>query len=320
MDFIISDLDSGVRIDSFLTERLDGVSRNKIQGVIKKSEVFVNGVVVKSNYILRSGDMVVVPEILFAKEDEGDEGGRRMEESTVSGVRKIYEAEDYMVVDKPSGILVHPSERGGEDSLVNLFWDEIGDDLKAFNQLRPGIVHRLDKDTSGLLIIAKTMKGYKFFVDVFKKRKIDKFYLALVQGVPNYKEGWVDSPIGRSGADRKKMAVVNEEDGKNALTKYRILESYSWAQNSLTMLEVKIETGRTHQIRVHLAAIGHAVVGDRVYGSAGFVRKVKKELGLERQFLHAFRLAFTDCDGKKQLFESALPDDLSGIISKVNEA
>jgi 23S rRNA pseudouridine1911/1915/1917 synthase len=236
----------------------------------------------------------------------------------MSDPKILYEGNDYFVVDKPAGVVVHRSEtsRGGE-FLIDAFLDKI--DENVGESFRPGIVHRLDKDTSGLLIIAKTQRGYEYFVSQFKRRAVKKKYLALVKGILEHKEGIIDSPIGRDVRNRKRMGVVAERMGKNAVSRFKVLKELEVDKKaSVSLVEIEIETGRTHQIRVHMAAIGHGVVGDNTYGIGSFNRKFKEKFGLERQFLHACELGFKDPDTKKKiLVTSELPEDLGSVMKKI---
>lgn len=232
----------------------------------------------------------------------------------------IFENDDFLIVDKPAGLVVHPSETTAlSDTLLDKVLDKI--DVDSFKEMsdknfRPGIVHRLDKDTSGLLVIAKNKKSYLNLVEQFKSRKVEKRYFALVKGLLEFKEGVIDSPIGRSLRNRKKFDVVSESEGKSAITQYKVTEEFlSDKKTTASLLDIELKTGRTHQIRVHMAAIGHPVVGDCVYGARTINKKFKEEFGLERQFLHAYSIRFKDLTGKKVKFESDLTGDLKKIIT-----
>jgi 23S rRNA pseudouridine1911/1915/1917 synthase len=218
----------------------------------------------------------------------------------------IYQDGDIIVVDKPAGLTVHPAPGHPTGTLVNALLAACPDLKGISGTLRPGIVHRLDKDTSGLIVVAKNDWAMRSLQRQLKEREVRKTYLALVQGVPKPKEGLIEAPIGRNPRNRKKMAVV--ADGREASTKYRVREEF--AGGNYTLLEVEPVTGRTHQIRVHMAALGHPIVGDSTYGRPSKV--------VERQFLHAHKLAFAmPLGGRTVEFESPLPADLREALNSL---
>ena len=221
----------------------------------------------------------------------------------------IYEDQDILVVNKPKGMVVHPANGNPDGTLVNAIMAKCKDGLSGIGgELRPGIVHRLDKDTSGLLIVAKNDQAHIKMSEQIKNREVKKIYIALVKGIVKENEATIQMPIGRSQQDRKKMAV--RKDGKEAVTHFKVLKRY--LQN--TLLELKIDTGRTHQIRVHMAQIGHPVVGDMVYS------KGKNEFGVEGQMLHAKRLEFMHpITGKKLILEAPLPKYFEEILQKLDK-
>ncbi|MFH1218723.1 MAG: RluA family pseudouridine synthase [Candidatus Peregrinibacteria bacterium] len=229
----------------------------------------------------------------------------------------LLEKKDYMIVDKPYGMVVHISRTTSDEAtLVDVLAGKVGKGVGEKG--REGIVHRLDKTTSGVMVVARTQKGYEYFVDLFKGRKIKKIYFALVKGILEHKEGIIDSPISRSFRDRKKMDVVAEGTGKNAVTDYKVLEEFDlWNGAYASFLEVGLRTGRTHQIRVHMKAIGHNVIGDDKYGVHSFNKRFSELYGLERQFLHAFRLEFKDLEGEKVKIDAELPLGLSEVLEKL---
>lgn len=292
-----------IRLDKFLSAKNPDLSRSKIQKLIKSGNVLVNGSNSKVSHNL----------------SEGDEVTMKKEEKILQSIKKediklniLFEDENYLVIDKPAGMVVHPSETGHRTgTIANAIIDKV--EKGVGEDFRPGIVHRLDKDTSGALIIAKSKDGYDHFVEQFKKRKIKKIYLALVKGILLHKQGIIDSPINRDVKSRKKMALVSENDGKKAISKYKVKKEY----DDLSFLEVEIETGRTHQIRVHMSAIDHPVVCDNTYGVGSYNRKFKEKYGLKRQFLHANILEFIDLNGKKKKIVVDLPDDLKNVLSKL---
>ena len=221
----------------------------------------------------------------------------------------IYEDQDILVVNKPKGMVVHPANGNPDGTLVNAIMAKCKDGLSGIGgELRPGIVHRLDKDTSGLLIVAKNDQAHIKMSEQIKNREVKKIYIALVKGIVKENEATIQMPIGRSQQDRKKMAV--RKDGKEAVTHFKVLKRY--LHN--TLLELKIDTGRTHQIRVHMAQIGHPVVGDMVYS------KGKNEFGVEGQMLHAKRLEFMHpITGKKLILEAPLPKYFEEILQKLDK-
>ena len=219
-------------------------------------------------------------------------------------VKIVFENDDLLVVDKPAGLTTHPSPGQTEHTLVNAILSYFPRLAEMGDSLRPGIVHRLDKDTSGLIIIAKNTPAQLKLIEQFRTRSVSKTYLTLVKGHLTPEQGIIEAPIGRSSSDRKKMAVTT--DGKPARSQYKVIKYYK----GYTLLEVKPETGRTHQIRVHLSAIGYPMAGDGVYG-------VKVPF-LKRQFLHAHRLSFNlPSSGERAEFKSALPEDLEKALASL---
>jgi 23S rRNA pseudouridine1911/1915/1917 synthase len=221
----------------------------------------------------------------------------------------VYEDDDLLVVDKPAGMVVHPAYGHREGTLVNALLARYPG-LAVGDAGRPGIVHRLDRDTSGLIVVAKTEIALKHLRRQFKSRGVQKTYLALVHGRPPTSEGIIEAPVGRDPRQRKRMAVV--PGGRAARTRYRLLEELG----NYALLAVWLETGRTHQIRVHLAWLGVPVAGDKVYGGGRGVRLTQRDMGLDRQFLHAWRLSFEHPGGKGRVeLEAPLPSDLQGALN-----
>ncbi len=302
--------EAGERVDKFLADVFSGLSRSKIQAAIKKGEVLVNGEKTKSAYKLVESDL------LEAKIE--DERPLFLEKVDME-IEILYEDNNLLVVDKPAGVVVHPTEEGGHlgETVVNAFLDRFNEELLIGGNIRPGVVHRLDKDTSGVLLLAKNKTALDYFQTQFKKRSVEKRYLTLVYGVFDTEQAIIEAPIARSVIDRKKMAVAPVKKGKYAKTVLQLKEKYRFEKADYSYLEVKIETGRTHQIRVHMASVEHPVVGDEVYGTKRINNLFKRELGLERQFLHAHSLVFENIDGKKIKIKSALAADLKDVLDQL---
>lgn len=261
------------RLDKWLTEAVSGLSRSYIQKCIKEGQALVNGVPQKANYRLRVDD-----EVSFSI-PEAVEPEIAAEEIPLS---ILYEDGDVLVVDKPKGMVVHPAPGHYSGTLVNAVLYHCKGQLSGINGvLRPGIVHRIDRDTTGSLIICKNDLAHQMIAAQLKAHSLNRSYRAIVHGVVAGEEGTVDAPIGRDERDRKRMAV-NQKNGKPAITHYRVLERF----REHTYIECRLETGRTHQIRVHMTSIGHPLLGDEVYGT----RKIP--FHLEGQTLHAYMLGF----------------------------
>ncbi len=278
----------GERLDVFLARRVVRLSRSQAQRLIERGLVTVEGAPGRASRIVRQGEAVVVhlpdPDPLSV-------------EAEPLPLTVLYQDEEVMVVDKPAGMPVHPGPGHPRGTLVNALLARFPELSLVGEAFRPGIVHRLDKDTSGLMVVARTPRAHRHLVEQLKARQVHKVYLALVHGRPRPDRGIIEAPIGRHPRHRQRMAVV--EGGREALTRYRVVESLG----DYALLEVEPVTGRTHQIRVHMAAIGHPVVGDPIYG--------RRSPLLSRQFLHAHRLAFTlPGSGRTVEFQSPLPDDL----------
>ncbi len=229
----------------------------------------------------------------------------------------VHEDADLIVVDKPAGLVVHPAAGNFDGTLVNALLHHCAGALSGIGGIeRPGIVHRIDKDTSGLLVVAKSDRAHEGLARQFKDHSIDRLYAAVVYGVPVPGSGMVDAWIGRSDADRKKMAVHREGRGKNAVTHYRVIDRLRGA----AMVECRLETGRTHQVRVHMAHIGHPLIGDPLYGRErkGF-KSILETLSFKRQALHAKRLGFIHpVSGEALKFDSPLPNDMQELLSELH--
>lgn len=283
------------RLDKFLSSQLSGFSRAQIQKLIAQGNVTVNNRSAKSGLSLKTGDTVsiIIPPM---------DADLPLPESIPLNI--VFEDNDVIVLDKPAGLTVHPAPSHARHTLVNALLAHYPGLSQWGDTQRPGIVHRLDKDTSGLIIIAKNDSAYKNLTAQFKSRNVKKGYLVLVKGKLEPSRGIIEAPIGRHPTQRKKMAIV--EEGKPSRTKYRVIKYL----DGFTLAEVTPETGRTHQIRVHLAAIGHPVVGDSVYG-------VKSDY-VKRQFLHAYKLGFyLPASDDYREFVSDLPEDLKSALIKM---
>jgi 23S rRNA pseudouridine1911/1915/1917 synthase len=291
MRFVVEPDDAGERVD-VLVAKLSGATRTRVQRGLKSGTLKVDGDVVRPSHRLEVGQVVT--------------GDLPLPEPTEPTPQDIpldvrYSDDRVMVVSKPAGLVVHPARGHHQDTLVNALLG-LGISLAAQGSVRPGIVHRLDKDTSGLLLIAKDDSAQHHLVEALRARRVERLYLALVRGRMPAASGTVDAPVGRHPVNRRLMAVM--DGGRRAVTHYSVLDS----SQEVALLEVKLETGRTHQIRVHLAHLGHPVVGDRTYGGP-------RLLGLTRPFLHAFRLIFPHPDdGRLIEVSSDLPEDLSQAL------
>ncbi len=287
----------GERLDTFIARRCPELSRSHARRLIDEGLVSVNGRQAKPSERVRAGlsvSVIVPPPETVTLVPEA------------IPLTIIYQDGDIIVLDKPAGLTVHPAPGHPSGTLVNALLAACPDLRGIAGTRRPGIVHRLDKDTSGLMVVAKNDRAQRALQRQLKDRDVRKTYLALVRGVPAPREGTIAAPIGRHPKNRKKMAVV--ADGREATTRYRVREEIAGGQYSL--LEVEPVTGRTHQIRVHLAAVGHPVVGDATYG--------RPSAAVGRQFLHAHKLAFAmPLGGRTVEFESPLPADLREALSQL---
>jgi len=286
---------SGVRLDAFVAASCPELSRTHARKLIDEGFIKVNGKIAKASHKLNTGDSVKItipPEPLSTLSPEA------------IPLDIIYEDDDLLVIDKPAGLAVHPAPGHPGHTLVNAVLAYLPDLADDDNTLRPGIVHRLDKDTSGLILVAKNRVAQADLSAQFKSRSVNKSYLVLVKGRLTPENGVIEAAIGRDPKNRQRMAVVSR--GREARTDYHVVKYIG----GYTLLEIHPETGRTHQIRVHLAAIGYPVVGDTTYGV--------KNPNLSRQFLHASKLGFKlPSTGKYVEFESPLPPDLSQALKKI---
>jgi 23S rRNA pseudouridine1911/1915/1917 synthase len=301
----VAPADAGQRLDAWLNARLPDYSRSRLQGLIRKGHVQVDGAHARPHTPTRAGASVTIvcppadPVAMVAQDIPMD---------------VLYEDPDLIVINKPTGLVVHPAVGNWNGTLVNALLHHCGDLAGIGGDLRPGIVHRLDKETSGVMVVAKNDRAMQSLVDQFKTGAVHKEYAALVRGVPQPAQRRIQTMIGRSRHDRKKMSAQPPR-GREAVTYYRVVEPFG---DLAALLAVQIETGRTHQIRVHMAHVGHPVLGDPVYGR----NKPIGDLGIpDRQLLHARELTFLHptC-GKPLTFEAPLPEDMQLWIRKLRDA
>jgi 23S rRNA pseudouridine1911/1915/1917 synthase len=295
--------EAGQRLDRYLTPVLHPLSRTGVQQLIIDGAILVNGQPGKPGYALRPGDHVqalwTTPTVQQAAV-----------KPQVLPLDIVYEDRDLLVINKAAGMVVHPAPGHSEDTLVNALVARYPELQEVGSDMRPGIVHRLDKDTSGLLIVARNTHTLAALIEQMKRHGIVKRYLALVEGIVSLDQGTIDAPIGRNPQRRQQMAIT-ATDSREARTHFRVLQRFAHH----TLLLLQLETGRTHQIRVHLKAIGHPVVGDPVYGSGN----TRRGLALPRQFLHAYQLKFTHpITGIPLEFEAPLPPDLQTVLDQQN--
>lgn len=290
----------GGRLDISLVEYTSDLSRTYIQRLIRKGLVQINGTVVrKPSYKLEGGEWIEA----FVPEPEISD---LVPESIPLNV--VFENSDILIVNKPAGMVVHPSAGHADGTLVNAALAHAPDIEGVGGEIRPGVVHRLDKDTSGLIILAKNDSAHRFIQRQFKNRKVEKAYLALVHGNPPTPQGRIETPIGRDPHNRKCMAVLSPGRGRKATTIYHTIEQYT----EYTLLDVQPITGRTHQIRLHLDFIGCPVVGDKLYGKRSSRRVIS------RQFLHAHKLRFTlPGEAEPTNFTAPLSDDLDRFLREI---
>lgn len=295
----VEKLEAGKRIDTYIPSKSE-YSRAMIQKMMDNGNILVNGKKVKVSYKVQADDEITIKEQAAKKIS--------LEAQDIP-IEVLYEDNDIIVVNKPKGMVVHPANGNPDGTLVNAIMSICKDSLSGIGgEIRPGIVHRLDKDTSGALIVAKNDKSHIKMSEQIKNHEVEKTYIALVKGFVKENEATIDMPIGRSIKDRKKMAVRKE--GKNAVTHFKVIERFP----NYTLLEVKIETGRTHQIRVHLSEIGYPIVGDEVYSNG------KNEWNVHGQCLHAKSLKFKHPITEKEMcIEAPIPEYFQNIIKELEE-
>ena len=288
------------RIDAYMAEKYEDISRVAIQRLIETGKILVNGKKIKASYKVQVNDKITM------EEEKAVEVELKAQDIPVE---IIYEDRDIIVVNKPKGMVVHPANGNPDGTLVNAIMAICKDSLSGIGgEIRPGIVHRLDKDTSGILIVAKNDKAHINLSQQIKEHKVKKTYIALVKGIVKENNATINMPIGRSEKDRKKMAVTKK--GKEAITHFKVLKRY----DKYTLLEINIETGRTHQIRVHLSQIGYPIVGDEVYS------KGKNEWNIKGQCLHAKSLDFKHpVTNENMHLEAKIPQYFEKILEELKE-
>src|SRR5579862_690622 len=316
-DAVAAGEDAGARLDQFLAARLSDISRSRLKQLIEAGNVTRRDEKIRdANTRVKPGDLyqIRVPAPVPAKPQAQD-----------IPLVVVHEDRDLIVIDKPAGLVVHPAAGNPDGTLVNALIAHCGSSLGGLGgEARPGIVHRLDKDTSGLLVAAKNDRAMHSLARQFEHHTIERAYHAVVWGAPRVREGTVEGEIGRNPFDRKRMAVLRG-GGKRARTHYRVIERFGDSERPFaSLLECRLETGRTHQIRVHLSHLGHPLIGDSTYGRARHVPRPKSPeqekafatvQGFARQALHAYLLGFKHPTAQKNLrFESSWPADLAGLI------
>lgn len=286
-----------VRSDKFISEALDGVTRSYVKRLFDEGRITVGGAVRNASYKLKVGDII---EIDMPKPKEIGAVPQNIP------LDIIYEDKDVLIINKPRGMVVHPAAGNEDGTLVNAVMYHCGDNLSAINGvLRPGIVHRIDKDTTGLLAVAKSNEAHLSLSEQLKDRSLSRTYFALVHGNIREDSGTVEAPIARSDADRKKMAVSSKPAAREAVTDFEVIERFG----KYTLVKCKLRTGRTHQIRVHMRHIGHPIVGDKTYGVK------KEEWNLEGQLLHAGEIGFIHPKThEKMKFSAPLPEDFKKVL------
>lgn len=271
IEYNVSKEDILSRADLFIKNKFIQFSRSQIKKLIDNKYITINSYPIKASTDIKRNDLI---KIIVPQEQKNTLTPSELK------LEILYQNSDLLIINKPFGIVVHPSKGHLNDTIINAL---LGMDIEfepTLGERKPLLVHRLDKDTSGLLLVAKNERAYKYLSGIQKKREIKKYYLAVVNGIPKKKYATIDAPISRNKSQRKKMNVSS--DGRESMTTYKVLQS----SNKMSLLELELHTGRTHQIRVHMQAIGHAVIGDELYG--------KKSKLANRQMLHAYKLEFTD--------------------------
>ncbi len=299
---LIYDFQDNKRLDKFLVEKFPEYSRSRLQTIIHDGLVFINGkIAIKGGESLEKGDEIIItfPEIT--------QSGLIPEEIPLS---IIFENSDLLIINKPAGMVVHPASGHLTGTLVHAALNLAPDMEGVGGEHRPGVVHRLDKDTSGLILLAKNDKTHRFIQDQFRKRSVHKTYYALTEGFPPTPTGRIEAPIGRDPSHRKQMAIVPIQRGREAITEYKVLEKFG----QQALVAAYPQTGRTHQIRLHLAFLGCPIVGDRVYGLK------KLQVDAKRQMLHAYQIEFLlPGETNPRVFQAPIPEDMQALIDKLRQ-
>ena len=299
---IVENEEKNQRIDAYLAKKYEDMSRVAVKRLIDEEKILVNNKKTKASYKVQENDEITIEE----------ETPKEIELKAQNiPLEILYEDNDIIVVNKPKGMVVHPANGNPDGTLVNAVMAICHDSLSGIGgEIRPGIVHRLDKDTSGVIVVAKNDKAHINLSEQIKNHKVEKTYLALVKGFVKENEATINMPIGRSTSNRKKMAVT--KSGKQAITHFKVIKRYKTHTQDYALLEVKIETGRTHQIRVHLSQIGYPIVGDSTYSNG------KNEWGIEGQCLHAKSLKFKHpITGKEMYIEAKLPQYYEELLREL---
>ena len=279
------------RADLFITKKFPQFSRSQIQKLINSGNITINSNPIKASTEIINKDNIEITIPINKK--------NKLQKSKIS-LEIIYQQPNFVIINKPKGIVVHPSKGHSNNTVVNALMGMEIEFESNMGETKPWLIHRLDKDTSGLLIVAKNKKEYEYLIELQKDRKIKKYYLAVVSGIPDKKYATIDAPISRNKSHRKKMSI--NTSGRKSLTTYKVLKSNS----KMSLIELELHTGRTHQIRVHMQAIGHPIIGDKLYG--------KKSSLIDRQLLHAYKLEFKDSKNNKISIENKPDKDMSEFI------
>jgi 23S rRNA pseudouridine1911/1915/1917 synthase len=293
------------RLDKFLAEQLSAISRSQIQRDIEGGYVEVNGApIVESKFVVRKGDAIKYNQPVVTTD---------VLKPTNTKLKILYNNHGLLIIDKPAGLTVHPGAGFKGETLASALLYQFKDIHLVGEEHRPGIVHRLDKDTSGVILVATTQEMYEHLKNAFADRRVKKEYIALVAGKMEKSRGFIETPIGKSKTDFRKQTAKNPVEGKPAVTEYKVLEHLSNGVDEYTLVLIRLHTGRTHQIRVHMASIGHPLIGDALYGG-----KQSKLKGLTRQFLHAKKIEVQLLNKTWIEAESDLPEDLKKVLISLN--
>ncbi|MEK7096417.1 MAG: RluA family pseudouridine synthase [Patescibacteria group bacterium] len=314
-NIFISKNETGRRIDLFLFEKYPSYSRTYFKNLIQSRSVLVNSKAVKPSYLLRQDDKLRIDLI-------ENKGSIDLEPEDID-LNIIFENDDVIVLDKQAGLVVHPATGNFTGTLVNALIHHFPEiktsdiEESGYSKTRPGIAHRLDKDTSGLLVVAKNQMALRSLSKQIKNRTVEKKYLALCFGWPKNKSGTVSNFIGRNPKNRKKMAILDENKGRLAVSDYKVLKYYKFNNKKFSLVEYNIKTGRTHQIRVHSKYLNIPILGDLIYGTKESV-KLSKSIGVKRQLLHSYHLAFyLPGETKQSIYETKMPDDFVMISNRL---